>query len=413
MLKFKNFLSNLKNHIILILLVGFTLGSLGASYVFYYYNPRNVTYEITFKTNKDIDLSIQYIESIKDIIQQERNDKSYVDDNGVIKYPYSSFEYVDVYNVCSTTTITYYEDYATIKTQTRNFNTWQQARRFLRRIVTETDEDAVFKLADNSFSKTDNFKDIDSSSVVLNEGKKEYVFFILFFLVGVGFMVVVFGIFTFFNKNYEKKKFEYDNISVYRTPFHISYFKASLKETKSVRNIVTIAILFSLMLCTKFISIPSGFSNLGIGFGYLVFSVIAMLYGPSVGIIIGMFSDILGFIIKPDGIFFIGYTLSSMIAGLTYSLCLYKTKITFMKCLLSRIVVNLFVNTILGTLWIWLINDRTISFKTYLLLTELPKNLVYLFPQAILMFILIKSLSSPLKAMGLMNEQIAENITIL
>ena len=84
-----------------------------------------------------------------------------------------------------------------------------------------------------------------------------------------------------------------------------------------------------------------------------------------------------------------------------------------MKCLFSRMIVNFLVNTLLGTYWWWLINDKTISFKAYLLTAELPKNLVYLIPQSILMFILLKALSKPFKGMGILNEQIADNITIL
>lgn len=412
MSKFHHFLKALKCHFTMIIFMGLLFGALGASFVYYFYNPKNVTYEMTFISNSQIDISYDYINKIKIDLENERIEGQYVAENGEIKYPYSSFSYIDVKKVYNGTKIIYFNDYITIKTEKRNFNSWQQARRFLRKIVLDTDEDATFKLNNGTYSKIDNEKSIENSSIALNEGFKEYLFFIMGFIGGVGLGLVIIFILSLKLKDVIIDKVNYDNINIYKTPFHYSYFKSSFKELRNLKSMVTISVLFALMICTKFISLPSGFSNLGIGLGYLVFSVIAMLYGPCAGILIGFLSDNIGFLIKPSGVYFPGYTISAIIAGLTYALCLYKTKITFMKCLFSRIVVNFLVNTLLGTYWWWLINDKTISFKAYLLTAELPKNIVYLFPQSILIFVLIKILSKPLKVMGLLNEEIADNITI-
>lgn len=413
MSKFSHFFKVLKSHIFMIFLSGILFGGVAASYIYYFYNPKNVTYEMTFKSNDKIDLSLDYIVNVKNIIEEERIRGEYINEKGEVKYPYSSFSYIDENKVYKTTSIIYYDNYAIIKTEKRNFNTWQQARRFLHKIIILSDSEATFENQQEIFVKDDNAKDISNSILYLNEGKKEYVYFFLYFGIGILASILILGILSFKLKDNIIDKVEYDNLNIYKTPFHLNYIKSSFKELKSVKNMVTISILFALMMCSKFISLPSGFSNLGIGIGYLIFSVIAMLYGPLAGILIGILSDNIGFLIKPNGLYFPGYTISAMIAGLTYALCLYKTKITFMKCLFSRIIVNFLVNTLLGTYWWWLINDKTISFNAYLLTAELPKNLVYLIPQSILMFILLKALSKPLKSIGILNEEIADNITIL
>lgn len=413
MSKFSHFLKVLRGHIFMILLIGILCGGIAASYIYYFYNPKNVTYEITFKSNENINLSLDYIVNVKNIIEKERINGEYINEKGEVKYPYSSFSYIDENKVYKSTSITYYDNYAIIRTEKRNFNTWQQARRFLHKIIIISDSNATFKNRDGIFIKDDNAKDILNSTIILNECKKEYIYFFLYFGVGILTSILFLGILSFKLKEKIIDKVEYDNLNIYKTPFHINYLKSSFKELKYVKNMVTISILFALMMCSKFISVPSGFSNLGIGIGYLIFSVIAMLYGPLAGMIIGVLSDNIGFLIKPSGLYFPGYTISAMIAGLIYALCLYKTKITFMKCLFSRMIVNFLVNTLLGTYWWWLINDKTISFKAYLLTAELPKNLVYLIPQSVLMFILLKALSKPLKGIGILNEQIADNITIL
>ena len=70
-----------------------------------------------------------------------------------------------------------------------------------------------------------------------------------------------------------------------------------------------------------------------------------MIYGPIAGLVIGIFSDVLGYFIGgASGMFFPGYTLDAMLAGFVYGLCFYKTKLTFAKCLYARLIVNLFVN---------------------------------------------------------------------
>lgn len=397
----------------MILLGGLLLGALSASYIYYFYNPKNICYQMTIRTNEQISLSQDYLIMIKNKLEEERISGQYTNSKGEIKYPYSSFSYVDEVKLYNSTSISYYEDYAVIKTQKRNFNSWQQARRFLRKIVEEADSDALFKNPKGIFVKDDNAKDIKDSILILTEGKKEYLYFLLGMLIGCLLVSLVLGVSSIWLKEEIIDRVNYDNQNIYRSPLHLSYFKASFKELKNVKSLVTISILFALMMCSKFISLPSGFGNLGIGISYLIFSVIAMLYGPLAGLLAGFLSDNIGFLIKPSGLYFPGYTLSAMIAGLAYALCLYKTKITFMKCLFSRIIVNLLVNTLLGSYWWWLINDKTISFKAYLLTAELPKNLVYLFPQSILMFLLIKFLSKPLKSMGLLHEEIADNITII
>ena len=103
-----------------------------------------------------------------------------------------------------------------------------------------------------------------------------------------------------------------------------------------------------------------------------------------------------------------------MIAGFVYGICFYKTKVTFTKCLTARIIVNMLVNVVLGTIW-WsmlykLSYEATI---TYLFTIALPKNIIYLLPQSIVLYIIIKAMAGPLKMFNLLDEEIADNITIL
>ena len=205
---------------------------------------------------------------------------------------------------------------------------------------------------------------------------------------------------------------EYDNKEIYRTPFHEAYFTDSIKYLKNMKSLVMIAIIMALVLICKFIPIPSGFGSLGIGFSYLFLSVGAMLFGPIPSLIIGALSDILGYFIHPDGVFFIGYTFQAMLACFTYALCFHKTYITFTRCLIARVIVNFICNVLIGSIcWAFISHLDGAAFMTYMLTISLPKNIVYLLPQSLLLFFVLKAISVPLFHMNLMDERISHNFS--
>lgn len=195
--------------------------------------------------------------------------------------------------------------------------------------------------------------------------------------------------------------------------FDIKYWKDSLSFGKNIKNICILSVIFACMIICKIMPIPSGFGNLGLSLTYLFFSLISLIYGPACGLFIGFCSDILGHFINSNGVFFFGYTINSMLAGFIYGICFYKKRITFVNCFIARAIVNIFINTILGSLW-WkmLYNLDYEAFITYISLTSLPKNLIYLLPQSLFLFIFFKFIAKPLTIFGLIDNEIGENVKI-
>lgn len=185
----------------------------------------------------------------------------------------------------------------------------------------------------------------------------------------------------------------YNNENFFKYPFSISYWKTAFKSITKIRafDLCLIAILFALQMCCKLISIPSGFLTLGIGITYLIFSLICLLYGPLWGLIIGMCSDILGFFLFPSsggfGFDFL-YTIQAMLAGFVYGIFFYKTDITFTKCFFARLIINLIINALYGSFLyaFHLMGTGLEGMIVYLLTLSLPKNLIYLLPQSILLY---------------------------
>lgn len=233
---------------------------------------------------------------------------------------------------------------------------------------------------------------------------------ICMFIVALAFLLVV-------NKSRNPYLLEeiHDNELIFKHPFNKKYFALAFDEFSSVKKLCGIAAMFAIMFVCKAIKIPSGFAGLGIGITYLIFSTIGMTYGPIVGLVIGLLSDTLGYFIFPSGgPFFPGYMINAMLSGFMYGLCFYRTKVTFTKCLYARLFINLIVNVLLGSLWMGILYNWSMeAVFNYMLIISLPKNLVYLLPQSIILYIFLKAIARALFAMGLIDERIADHISLI
>lgn len=268
----------------------------------------------------------------------------------------------------------------------------------------------ITEIFDNEFYENNSLN--ESGNLIEDTNNHKLKMEILFTSIGLisGLLISIITVLILGFK-FEIKKIEYNNETIYKYPFHIKIFKSSINSLKNIRTYITIALLLSFVMLFKFIPIPSGFGSLGITFGFLFLSIACMIYGPIPALIIGALSDLIGFVIRPTGPFFPGYTLDAMLACFTYALCFYKTHITFTRCLIARTIVNLFVNTILGSIWNGIITGLSAkALGTYILITSLPKNIAYLLPQSIILFIVLKAVTPVLKAIGQIDEDVAVTI---
>lgn len=212
---------------------------------------------------------------------------------------------------------------------------------------------------------------------------------------------------------WKRKQFAYDNINTYRTCFHKSYWQSALRELKKLKNLVMISALICLMLLAKLVTLPSGFADLGLSFSYIFLGIGSLLYGPVAGMLMGFLVDNFEFLLFPSGYpYFIGYSISSMLSGLIYGLLFYKTKLSFMKIFTARFLINILINACLGTVWMGIVaNYSSIDmYFTRFILVGLPKNLVYLIPQSILLFFMLKALARVFVNINLMRIEVKENI---
>ena len=143
-------------------------------------------------------------------------------------------------------------------------------------------------------------------------------------------------------------------------------FGRSAMELKTLRCLTVTGVLIALDVVLKMtisVSIPleTG-GNVKVSFAYLALATIGMLFGPTVSFLSGIITDIIGFLLKPDGGFSPLYTMIEGIGGLVYGLFLYGLKplavkknaeekthnvIQLLKIVLSKVVVVIVCNLVM------------------------------------------------------------------
>lgn len=125
----------------------------------------------------------------------------------------------------------------------------------------------------------------------------------------------------------------------------------SAKELKNTSAISITGMLIGISVVLSFLKID--ISNLmQIGFTFLPIAAGGMLFGPTVGAIMGVASDILGYIARPSGFFFPGFTLNALIIGLIYGFFFYKKPVTLKSVILSSLTNTVIINLILTPIWL-------------------------------------------------------------
>lgn len=185
------------------------------------------------------------------------------------------------------------------------------------------------------------------------------------------------------------------------SPFTRGYWRTAAKELKNLRMLTLAAIVVALRIVLGGVRIPLG-DNLNIFFGYLINSLGSAIYGPVVALLSGFATDILGYFVRPDGAFFPGYVLSTMLGSFFYALFFYRARITLPRIIGAKLTVNLLVNVGLGALW------SAIQFSKgyyYYLAKSLTKNIGMLPIEVFLLWLFLRAMAPVCARNGLLPRQ--------
>lgn len=167
--------------------------------------------------------------------------------------------------------------------------------------------------------------------------------------------------------------------AIYKSPFCKGYWRDAAAELKDVKMLVFAALIVALRVALKtVIRIPLG-PNLDITPAFLANALGAMVYGPVVGAIGALISDVLGVLLRGDTYFF-PYALTEVASSMIFAMFFYRQKITPVRAIFSRFTICLCVNILLQTpidmLFNYVMFGRTAMVLT---LPRILKNL-FMFP---------------------------------
>lgn len=124
------------------------------------------------------------------------------------------------------------------------------------------------------------------------------------------------------------------------------------------KKFVYLGLLIALnVVLTRFFSINTPIIQ--IGFGFLAVAFAAQLFGPLTAGIMAAAADILGSVLFPSsGAYFPGFTLSAFVGGVIYGLFIYNKKINMLNIFLAVVLINVFVNMGLNTIWLTMLTGK-------------------------------------------------------
>lgn len=148
--------------------------------------------------------------------------------------------------------------------------------------------------------------------------------------------------------------------------------------SKNKKIILTAILLAMLIILSRFLSIKTPI--LKISFAFVPTMLCAIWLGPKWTVLLNVLGDVIGATLFPTGPYFIGYTISTAIAGLIYGLLIYKKEINsftnkefIIRVSISVILVAIIVNMGLNTLWTSITSGKAFQ---VLFVTRIVKQLV-------------------------------------
>ncbi len=109
-------------------------------------------------------------------------------------------------------------------------------------------------------------------------------------------------------------------------------------------------------------------------------------FGPVMGAVFGGAMDIVKYLVKPSGAFFPGFTLTAMLGGLVFGTALYKRKLSLPRLFAAELIVKLFLNVGLNSVWLKILYDKAIF---ALLPSRLLSNGIMLFVDTAVVYIVL------------------------
>ena len=159
-----------------------------------------------------------------------------------------------------------------------------------------------------------------------------------------------------------------------------------MKKLSETKTLTLAAMLTAIGILLGFLKIPIN-QLIEIRFGSLPIAVAGMYLGPGIAGIIGALVDIGGFLVKPTGPFFPGFTISGVVSGIIFGLFLYGKKPTLPRVITVGVVHTAVVGILMNSYWLDMLYLKMGYINT--IIYRLPKELIMLPINIIMIYTLL------------------------
>ena len=190
--------------------------------------------------------------------------------------------------------------------------------------------------------------------------------------------------------------------------FSLAYWREAAGNLKNVRMLALAAMIIALRAICKMVEIPIA-PGLNINLAGIFNAVGAMVYGPVVGVAGAIVSDPLGYLLHPDGPYFLPFMLVDMSSSFIFGLLFWKRPLTVGRTMGAKFAVNMVSNVMLTSVimkWYYYIFYGVEKAEAYNLinLTRIVKNLVMFPIEAIFITVVLGALAPALYRLRLIGE---------
>ncbi|MBQ9859680.1 MAG: folate family ECF transporter S component [Clostridia bacterium] len=193
------------------------------------------------------------------------------------------------------------------------------------------------------------------------------------------------------------------------SPLSAAYWREAAGNLKNTRMLALAAFVIALRAVCKMLEIPLA-PGLNINVAAFFNSIGAMVYGPVVGLVGAIVSDPLGYLLHPDGPYFLPFMLVDMSSSFLFGLFFWKRPLTVGRTLTAKFTVNMVSNVALTSVimkWYYLVFYGVEKAEAYNLinLTRIVKNLVMFPIEAILIAVVLGAAAPALYSLRMLPEK--------
>lgn len=197
---------------------------------------------------------------------------------------------------------------------------------------------------------------------------------------------------------------------LYRHPFSKSYWQDALRDFKKLPTLAFSALMVAACVVLSYLRSVPVVNNISVTWGFLARALCAMVGGPVNALVFGFAEDTVSYFMNPQGGYNPFYIFTTMLGVFTYSLFLYRTRVSVVRIFLAKLVTNL-QNVFLGGLgtWLWYANGK----GYWVIVTgSAIKNAITLPVQTIMLVVLFAALLPILDRIGFLPAQSSRKLSL-